>query len=167
MDSRDGSSSIRAYDSTERVTRYDADMDIMQPLRHRMIDILLEVLPILRNANLRALDIGTGILTQRFPEEFPQASVVAIDGAEAMVDLARASLGDLSGRVTFRVADLRELPEDLALGGEFDDLEESEQDQPVALLEDLEIARSAGLDAVEVFWREYREVVYGGPVRKN
>ena len=46
-------------------------------------------------------------------------------------------------------------------------IENDHVDLGCVLLEDLEIARSAGLDAVEVFWREYREVVYGGPVRKN
>ncbi len=46
-----------------------------------------------------------------------------------------------------------------------DELEAREADQPVPLARDLEIARQAGLESVEVFWKEYREVVYGGPRR--
>jgi ubiquinone/menaquinone biosynthesis C-methylase UbiE len=43
-----------------------------------------------------------------------------------------------------------------------DQLEAEDCDQPLTLAEDLELARQAGFSDVEVFWREYREVVYGG-----
>jgi tRNA (cmo5U34)-methyltransferase len=43
-----------------------------------------------------------------------------------------------------------------------DDLEARDGDQPQTLSEDLRIAREAGLDGVEIFWKEYREVVFGG-----
>jgi ubiquinone/menaquinone biosynthesis C-methylase UbiE len=43
-------------------------------------------------------------------------------------------------------------------------LERTEVDQPVTLLEDLQILRDAGLADVSVFWLEYREVVYGGRI---
>jgi hypothetical protein len=44
-----------------------------------------------------------------------------------------------------------------------DELEKEEKDQPLTLLEDLAMAREAGLASVEVFWKEYREAVWGGP----
>jgi SAM-dependent methyltransferase len=44
-----------------------------------------------------------------------------------------------------------------------DQLEQGEKDQPLSLLEDLAIARRAGLESVELFWKEYREAVWGGP----
>ena len=34
--------SLRAYDVPERVKSYDADMDVMHPLRHEMIEVVLE-----------------------------------------------------------------------------------------------------------------------------
>ena len=37
--------SVEAYDPPERVRRYDADMDIMHPLRLKMIDVALELFP--------------------------------------------------------------------------------------------------------------------------
>ena len=43
-----------------------------------------------------------------------------------------------------------------------DDLEDKELDQPLRLLEDLEILREAGLMKRAVFWLEYREAVTGG-----
>ena len=42
------------------------------------------------------------------------------------------------------------------------DLEASEGDQPLTLEEDLRILRDCGV-AAEVFWKEYREAVIGGP----
>ena len=43
-------------------------------------------------------------------------------------------------------------------------LERTEVDQPVTLLQDLQILRDAGLADVSVFWLEYRKVVYGGRI---
>ena len=43
-----------------------------------------------------------------------------------------------------------------------DDLEANEGDQPLPLVEDLEILREAGLENASVFWAEHREAVTGG-----
>ncbi len=43
-----------------------------------------------------------------------------------------------------------------------DELEANEGDQPLALKDDLQVLRDAGLRDVAVFWLEYREVVIGG-----
>jgi hypothetical protein len=43
------------------------------------------------------------------------------------------------------------------------DLERNDHDQPLTLEDDLETAREAGLRSAEVFWKEYREAVWGGP----
>ncbi len=235
--------SVRAYDAAGRVLAYDADMDIMHPLRHKMAAVALEVLPFERQAGLRALDlgVGTGFLTARFLEFFPRATVVAVDGAEAMLSFCKARLGEQANRVEFVIADFQKLSRDhvpepvdvvfsayalhhltaaekkrliatalewLKPGGWFvnadlvvaqthpveeriqqlrvdgvvgraggdprfltpaatraylDQLEEGEKDQPLPLLEDLSIAREAGLAGVEVFWKEHREAVWGGP----
>ncbi len=42
------------------------------------------------------------------------------------------------------------------------DLEINEGDQPLTLSEDLEILKDAGFINVALYWKEYREVVYGG-----
>ena len=237
--------SIEAYDSPQRVDRYDADMGIMHPNRSKMIDIALDVLPFDRDERLRAIDlgVGTGYFAARFLLRFPRATLLAIDGAASMIDLARVRLGPNAERATFVVADIRDLPEDVAgpssvdvvfssytlhhldleekrhvihqslaflrprgwfvnadlvvaedelveariqeLRGAgivqrapdgdprfgdptsarcfLDNLERTEQDRPVTLAEDLRIIKEAGLTSVEVFWKEYREVVIGGP----
>jgi tRNA (cmo5U34)-methyltransferase len=237
------SASIEAYSSAQRVARYDADMEVMHPLRRKMVEVVLEVLPFEAERPLAVLDLGagTGFLTQRLLAKFPAAAVVAVDGSRAMIELARARLGELAQRVTFEVCDFWRLPESLALrsldavvsayalhhldadekqdvirnavrllkpGGWFlnadlvvaadprvearvqelrvrgiierargedprfrdfastrkflDELEAAEQDQPLTLEQDLRLAREAGLASVEVFWKEYREVVFGG-----
>jgi len=103
--------SISAYDLPARVASYDADMDLMHPNRPKMIQVALELLPFAADRPLRALDlgVGTGFFTARFLGLFPNASVLAIDGAAAMLDLARARLGTLAGRVRFATGDFRDL----------------------------------------------------------
>jgi trans-aconitate 2-methyltransferase len=103
--------SIDAYDLPQRVASYDADMEVMHPNRGKMIQVALEVLPFPKDAALRALDlgIGTGYFTQRFLAHYPNSEVIAIDGAKAMIDLAKVRLGSLCGQVDFRVGDFRRL----------------------------------------------------------
>ena len=43
-----------------------------------------------------------------------------------------------------------------------DDLEKRDADQPLRLVDDLQILRDAGLKGTAVFWMEYRNAVYGG-----
>jgi SAM-dependent methyltransferase len=102
-----GTGSIAAYDLPRRVTAYDADMDLMHPNRPVMIEIALDFLPFAADEALVAVDLGagTGYFTQRFLERFPRSRVAAIDGAAAMVDLARERLGAAASRVEFLVGD--------------------------------------------------------------
>jgi ubiquinone/menaquinone biosynthesis C-methylase UbiE len=242
------SESVKAYDIAERVATYDRDMAIMHPLRSKMIDVALEVLPFAPSDQLQALDLGagTGFFTTRFLERFPRAQVLAIDGAAVMVELCKQRLGVHATQVEFVIADFRGLKgqapaeslnvvisafalhhlsasekKDLIAealrwlkpGGWFvnadlvvaqnslverriqelrvsgvvtrspvgdarfstrestraflDNLEAVERDQPLTLVEDLRIAREAGLSSVEVFWKEYREAVWGGPKQSD
>jgi tRNA (cmo5U34)-methyltransferase len=107
--------SIAAYDVSQRVKTYDADMDLMHPNRSKMVQIALEVLPFPNTAALRAIDlgIGTGYFTERFLNNFPNSRVLGIDGAQAMIELAKARLTSLASRVDFLLGDFRKL-QDLA-----------------------------------------------------
>ena len=238
------SDSVEAYDLPERVRRYDADMDIMHPLRWKMIEVALELLPFHQTRSLMALDlgVGTGVFSKQLLEKYANSKVVAIDGAASMLELAKSRLGELSQRVEWVLSDFRTMPtmvirpdtfdvvissyalhhlnaqEKLAVlksvvraikpGGWFlnadlvmaeapnverriqeirvkaitdlapaqdkrfystdatrqflDDLEETEQDQPQTLNQDMRILRESGITNAEVFWKEYREVVIGG-----
>ena len=113
--------SIEAYDLPQRVASYDADMDLMHPNRSKIVQTALDILPFSRESALSALDlgIGTGFFTERFLMHFPNSRVVAIDGAKAMVDLAKARLGPLSDRVDFKIGDFRNL-KDFTGSGIFD-----------------------------------------------
>jgi tRNA (cmo5U34)-methyltransferase len=103
--------SIAAYDVSQRVKTYDADMELMHPNRSKMVQIALEVLPFPRTAALRAIDlgIGTGYFAERFLNQFPNSTVLGIDGAQAMVELAKARLRSLASRVEFVIGDFRQL----------------------------------------------------------
>jgi len=105
--------SIAAYELPARVASYDADMDVMHPNRHKMVDIALEILPFELSATLTALDLGTGtgFFTHKFLKRFPQSRVISVDGSKSMMALAQARLTTLAARVDFRIGDFRRLPE--------------------------------------------------------
>jgi ubiquinone/menaquinone biosynthesis C-methylase UbiE len=238
------SASVRAYDLEKRVATYDSDMEIMHPLRSKMAEAVLEVLPWAKTDPLRGVDlgVGTGLLAGRFLDAFKHASLVAVDGSAAMIDLCRSRIRSAANRVEFLVADFRTIPASRLAAGSVDvvfsayalhhltrkeksnlialslgwlkpggwflnadlvvanhpqverrlqslreagivkrangdprfgtlpatraylaDLERNEHDQPLTLQDDLETAREAGLESVEVFWKEHREAVWGGP----
>jgi tRNA (cmo5U34)-methyltransferase len=114
--------SIAAYDVRQRVKTYDADMELMHPNRSKMVQIALEVLPFPKAAALRAMDlgIGTGYFTEQFLNHFPNSRVLGIDGAQAMVELAKARLKSLASRVEFVIGDFRKLQELASVGGAVD-----------------------------------------------
>jgi tRNA (cmo5U34)-methyltransferase len=105
--------SIAAYDVSQRVKTYDADMELMHPNRSKMVQIALEVLPFPKTAALRAIDlgIGTGYFTERFLNHFPNSRVLGIDGAQAMIELAKARLTSLTSRVQLVIGDFRKVRE--------------------------------------------------------
>ena len=105
--------SIAAYDVSQRVKTYDADMELMHPNRSKMVQIALELLPFPKTAALRGIDlgIGTGYFTERFLNRFPNSRVLGIDGAQAMIELAKARLMSLASRVQFVIGDFRKLQE--------------------------------------------------------
>ena len=105
--------SIAAYDVSHRVKTYDADMELLHPNRSKMVQVALEVLPFPKTAALRAIDlgIGTGYFTERFLNNFPNSRVLGIDGAHAMIELAKARLKSLAARVQFVIGDFRQLQE--------------------------------------------------------
>jgi tRNA (cmo5U34)-methyltransferase len=105
--------SIAAYDVSQRVKTYDADMELMHPNRSKMVEVALELLPFPKTAALRATDlgIGTGYFTERFLNNFPNSRVLGIDGAQAMIELAKARLTSLASRVEFAICDFRKLQE--------------------------------------------------------
>src|SRR5215467_617114 len=116
------SQSVAAYDTPERVASYDADMDLMHPNRHKMLEVILELIPFDREKSFTALDlgIGTGFFSHAILQHFPNSRVIAIDGAEAMVEMAKGRLGTLASRIDFRIGDFRDLRQLLA--GECGDL---------------------------------------------
>jgi len=103
--------SIAAYDVSQRVKTYDADMELMHPNRSKMVQVAIEVLPFPKTVALQAIDlgIGTGYFTEQFLNHFPNSRVLGIDGAQAMVELAKARLRSLASRVEFVIGDFRNL----------------------------------------------------------
>ena len=91
--------SIDAYSMPQRVASYDANMAVMHPNRAKMVRVALEVLPFPKETRLKALDlgIGTGYFSEQFLHCYPNSTVIAVDGAKGMIDLAKTRLGRLGG----------------------------------------------------------------------
>lgn len=117
-----GSISIDSYDLPERVRTYDADMEIMHPLRRKMIEISLEILPFPKSRPLQVLDlgVGTGMFSKRFLEKYTNSRVVAIDGAASMLELAKSRLGELAQSVEWVVSEFQTMPATLTRPDIFD-----------------------------------------------
>jgi SAM-dependent methyltransferase len=103
--------SIRAYDLAERVASYDADMDLLHPNRHKMVEVVLDILAAAAPEPKLILDLGTGtgFLLDRLLCRFPACRAIGIDGAQQMVGLARSRLSGVQDRVEFRIGDFRNL----------------------------------------------------------
>ena len=103
--------SIDAYDLKGRVAKYDKEMDIMHPNRPKMVNIGLEFLPFNQDQQIKVLDlgVGTGFFTQKLLQKFTNAQVVALDGAQLMIDLAKARLEDFEKSIKYVVGDFRDI----------------------------------------------------------
>ena len=114
--------SAEAYDLPARVRTYDHDMEIMHPLRNKMIDIALTILPFDKGLKFSVLDLGTGtgVFAHKLLERFPDAKVVAVDGAAAMLDLAKSRLGNYCQRVQWVNCEFQNLPPEIVKPNAFD-----------------------------------------------
>jgi ubiquinone/menaquinone biosynthesis C-methylase UbiE len=122
METKMSSISVESYDLPERVRTYDVDMEIMHPLRWKMIEISLEILPFPKSQPLQALDlgVGTGVFSKKFLEKYKNARVVAIDGAASMMELAKSRLGELAKSVEWVVSDFQTMPATLTKPDTYD-----------------------------------------------
>jgi ubiquinone/menaquinone biosynthesis C-methylase UbiE len=89
------------------VRRWDEQQERYLPAREQRFELMLDVIEYRRpGPRPRILDVccGTGSISRRVLERFPDASIVGIDGDPAHLELAQRTLGD---RVEWRDADLR------------------------------------------------------------
>ncbi len=102
---------VYAFNNVDIVATYDFDMDVWHPNRAKMASIVCEILPFQRTESLNILDlgVGTGYLTHRIIEAFPNAKVMAVDAAELMVEKAKLRLQDHLKQVSFQISTFQEL----------------------------------------------------------
>jgi SAM-dependent methyltransferase len=80
----------------------DADMELMH--RHKMGEVITSVLAVADSLPRLMIGVGTGtgFLIGILLRIFPGLKIIAIDGAQQMVEVARIRLGSLAARVDFR-----------------------------------------------------------------
>jgi tRNA (cmo5U34)-methyltransferase len=77
------------------------------PERETQIETICAAIPPLEGpGHIVELCCGEGLLTRALLERFPEASVLALDGSQTMLDSARKTAGDLSARLETRLFDL-------------------------------------------------------------
>ena len=108
--------SAAAYDDADRVAQYDAKMNLMHPNRTKMAEIVCAMLPFETHAAVRVLDLGTGtgFLSAQVLQTFPRAQVIAVDGAAAMMQQARARLREKAQALTWKICTFQELAQTTA-----------------------------------------------------
>src|SRR5262249_36057357 len=93
-----------------------SDASMVRTLAHQASAIWPQELPIVRgyglSGRLAILDVGcgTGEISTRLAELFPEASVVGVDLIETHLELGRARAAHLRDRVRFERADAFALP---------------------------------------------------------
>lgn len=104
---------VYAFNNTDIVATYDFDMDVWHPNRTKMASVVCEILPFHTSEDLKILDlgVGTGYLTHKIIETFPNARVIAVDAAELMVEKAKLRLKDHLKQITFQISTFQELPD--------------------------------------------------------
>lgn len=106
-------STAYAFNNSDIIASYDLDMDVWHPHRKKMAFITGEILPFKRSEQIRILDlgVGSGYLTYRMIERYPDASIIAVDAAELMIDQAKIRLKTHLGQITFKPVTFQELSE--------------------------------------------------------
>lgn len=102
---------VYAFNNSDTVATYDIDMDVWHPNRAKMASIVCEVLPFDKTENLTLLDlgVGTGYLSHKIIETFPNARIIAVDAAELMINKAKLRLKDKLRQFTFQISTFQEL----------------------------------------------------------
>ncbi len=109
--SDNGAHSAAAYDDAARVSQYDAKMNLMHPNRAKMAEVVCAMPPFDAHETVTVLDLGTGtgFLTAYVLQAFPRASIIAVDGAAAMVQQAQARLHEKVQVLTWKICAFQEL----------------------------------------------------------
>jgi len=155
---------IAAYDLPERVAAYDADMELMHPNRGRMVEVVLSTFALhhLTADEKRAL-LRRVASALRAGGWFVNADLVVSEWPELEERIQALRVAGIVGRAAGRDPRFTDAG---ATRAWLDEMEAREGDQPLPLARDLALAREAGLH-VEVFWKEHREAVWGGPAGKG
>lgn len=98
-----------AFDSTTGASLYDHTIDVISLRRQERRAVMRTLLPSTTLDSYRILELGagTGVFTENLAASFPQARVVAVDGAKSMLKIAAAKefLKENKNRIELPLAD--------------------------------------------------------------
>lgn len=84
----------KEFNSDRRARTYDATIDLLSLRRDERLRVLQTLLPEKKDQNYNILELGagTGIVTKLLATHYPEAKIVAIDGAQKMIDQAKSKI---------------------------------------------------------------------------
>lgn len=91
------------YDTKEMVAWYKKRAEIIGMKRDELHSAIVSMFPYGKEERIRVLELGsgTGDLTEKILQSFPNANVTCVDGSSKMLDAAKARLRRYKKRVTF------------------------------------------------------------------
>ena len=99
----------KEFNSDRRVRIYDESIDLFSLRRDERLRVLQTLLPEVKDQgyNILELGAGTGIVTKLLATHYPNAKIVAIDGALKMIEQAKAKsfFQDNDSRIRWVLAD--------------------------------------------------------------
>jgi len=92
---------------------YDGFILKVIPSYHEMIDCLVSCIPFKEDMSLKILDLGcgTGNISKKVKERYPEAQITCVDMAENMLKIAKNKLSNYSG-ISYILSDFRDLDMD-------------------------------------------------------
>lgn len=88
---------------------YDDTIIKIIPDYDKMLDLLVRLIPFPEGASIRVIDLGcgTGTLSLKIKEKYPNAMITCLDIAKDMIELSKLKLRDYED-VTYKVRDLHD-----------------------------------------------------------
>jgi tRNA (cmo5U34)-methyltransferase len=105
-----------------KVAWFVENAETVIPRRREQLELLAELIPSPRDADIAVLDLGAGFgsVTEQILTRYVKASVTCVDGSAEMVRIARERMAKYGARVRFCHADLADAAWRRAVDGSFE-----------------------------------------------
>ncbi len=132
----------------EEANEFDRIIKVIIPSYEQMIEVLIEAIPFPEAADIKVLDLGcgTGNISSKIKERFPNSKITCLDLAENMIEMAKIKLSKYDD-IIYKNLDFR----DFDFKGDFD-----------VVVSSLAIHHLTNEDKESIYKNIYNSLVPGG-----